>query len=146
MLFDDLKKRVMQAVKAGDTVARDILRLAIGEMQTAEARTSRALTDDEAAAVVRKLVKSNEETLAVSTDASQKATLAKEIEVLASLLPKALGVSEIIGALAPVRDGVIAAKSEGQATGVAMKQLKAAGAIVNGADVANAVRAIRSAG
>lgn len=144
MLVDELKKQVMQAVKAHDDVARDVLRLALGEIQTAEARTNRALDDDEAASVVRKLVKSNEETLAISQDAAQKATLSKEITALVKLLPKALDGAQIVAALAPVHAAVRAAANEGQATGVAMKHLKASGAAVNGTDVAKAVKEIRA--
>jgi len=39
---------------------------------------------------------------------------------------------------------VLAAKNDGQATGVAMKHLKSSGASVTGQDVAQAVKALRS--
>lgn len=59
-------------------------------------------------------------------------------------LPQVLSVEQIIEALAAVKDAILAADSEGQATGVAMKQLKADGAIVNGKDVALAVKQLRA--
>lgn len=148
MLVEDIKKQVAAAMKSGDTVARDILRLALGEIQTAEARKNAAATDDEAAAAVRKLIKSNEETLSLSgegQDAGRGATLRRGIEVLSALLPKQLSVSDIVTALASERDAIRAAKNDGQATGIAMKALKAAGrAGVSGNDVAAAVKTIRA--
>lgn len=143
MLSEEIKKRMLQAMKAGRTLEKEILRVALGEIQTQEARANQALSDDDVAAVVRKLVKNNQETLGVSESAEQKAQLAEEITVLESLLPKALGVDEIVAALAAVADAVRAAGNDGQATGVAMKHLKSTGAVVTGKEVTAAVKQIR---
>ena len=144
MLVDELKKRITQAMKERDDVAKNILRLALGEIQTAEARASRAVTDDEAVAIVRKLVKSNEETLGLTADGPQAVMLRKEIELLASLLPKTMSVDDIVAALASEAEAIKAAKSDGQATGVAMKHLKSSGASAAGNDVTAAVKRMRS--
>src|SRR5689334_7950315 len=111
MLIDEIKKRVAQAMKDNDAVAKGVLRLALGEMQTAEARTNRPLTDEESAQVLRKLIKSNEETLALASSDEQKTTLTKENTVLASLLPASLTPEQIAEALAPVKDAILAAKN-----------------------------------
>jgi len=143
MILDDLKKRIADAVKGGDTVARDLLRLALGEVQTAEARKNAPLSDEEVAASLRKLVKSNEETLALTGEGDRAVTLRREIDVLSSLLPKQLDAAEIVRLLTPKHEEIRAAKADGQATGIAMKHLKASGAAVNGAEVAVAVKTIR---
>lgn len=143
MLTNDLKLRLTQAMKENDSIARDVLRLVLGEMQTAEARANRPVSEDEAVAIVRKLVKSNEETLALAQDTSQKAALQREIAVLSSLLPATMSVEALIAALAPVADAIKAARNDGQATGVAMKQVKALGLTAGGTDVANAVKQLR---
>ncbi|MBI3204764.1 MAG: GatB/YqeY domain-containing protein [Myxococcales bacterium] len=143
MLSEEIKKRMLQAMKAGRTLEKEILRVALGEIQTQEARVNQAMSDEDAAAVVRKLVKNNHETLAVSESAEQKAQLEAENAVLESLLPKSLGVDEIVAALAAVADAVKSAGNDGQATGVAMKHLKAAGAVVTGKEVTLAVKQIR---
>ncbi|MFO0678373.1 MAG: GatB/YqeY domain-containing protein [Polyangiaceae bacterium] len=143
MVKDDLKKRSMEAMKAGDDVAKGILRLALGEVQTTEARLAKDLSDDDVVAIVKKLLKSNEETFGLTPDGAEKDKLAKENGILKSLLPASLGVDAIVAALASVAEDIRAAKSEGQATGVAMKALKAANANVNGTDVAAAVKTIR---
>jgi hypothetical protein len=145
MLVDDIKKRVVTAVKAGDGVTRDVLRLALGEIQTAEARKNAVLSDEDAAAALRKLIKSNEETLAALPAGDDRiATLKQEVEVLASLLPAQMTVPQIVEALAAQAAAIKAAGNDGQATGIAMKHLKAAGAAVSGGDVTAAVKQIRA--
>jgi len=143
-LVDTLRKKALESMKAKDAVATTILRLAQSEVQAAEARAARALTEEEELAAVRRLVKSNEETLAASQgDAEKTRTLTRENEILRELLPKGPSLTEIQGHLAAVADGIRAAANEGQATGVAMKHLKSLGVRVSGADVALAVRALR---
>jgi uncharacterized protein len=142
-LIVQIKARITQAMKARNTVEKEILRVALGEMQIAETRAG-SLSEDEAAAIVRKLLKSNHETLGLTADESQKQTLTQEIQILESLLPKTLTVDEIIGLLGPVSEQLRAAKSAGQATGVAMKHLKSVEANAGGKDVAAAVERLRS--
>ncbi|HEU4410608.1 MAG TPA: GatB/YqeY domain-containing protein [Polyangiaceae bacterium] len=143
MIAEEISKRIKRAMKEGDAVAREVLRVALGEIQTAEARAG-SLSDADAAAIVRKLIKSNDETMAATSDEGARATLRRENEVLRELLPATLGVAQIVEALSGVADAVRAAPNDGAATGVAMKALKAAKAEVTGKDVAEAVRALRS--
>lgn len=144
MLAEEIKKRRLEAMKARDTVAKEVLGVALGEIETNAARAGGPPSDEDAAQVVRKLVKSNEETLAASVDEEQKKTLRREIEILSALLPQTMGVDQIVAALAPVSADIRAAKNDGQATGVAMKHLKASGASVSGKDVSEAVKKIRA--
>jgi uncharacterized protein YqeY len=143
-LVETIRRRMLEATKAGRGLERNVLRLALGEVQTAEARSGRALGDPEVAAILRKLVKSNEESRAASGREDQKATLTAEIGILESLLPRTLGVDQIVALLEPVAAAIAAAPGEGPATGVAMKHLKAAGHAVEGQDVAAVVKRLRS--
>lgn len=143
MLLDDIKAAMFKAIKANDTVAKEILRVAVGEITTEAARPGRKGDDDETRAILKKLMKSNDETLATVTDAAERAKLERENAVLADYLPKSLDVAAIVAALEPVKDPIKAAANDGQATGVAMKQLKSTGAVVNGKDVSAAVKQIR---
>lgn len=143
MLVDDIKKRIQAAMKAGNTLEKEVLRVVLGEIQTEEARGTKA-DDALAERVLKKLVKSNRETLQSATDAEQKAALEGEIAILQELLPKSLSVDEIVQALAPVADAIRGAGNDGQATGIAMKHLKASGATVDGKDVAQAVKRLRA--
>jgi len=143
VIVDEIKKHIAAAMKSGDTVARDVLRLALGEIQTAEARKNGPLSEDEGIASVRKLIKSNEETLSLAGEGDRATALRREIEVLSALLPKSLSVDEIVAALASESDAIKAAKNDGQATGIAMKHLKAAGHVVDGKDVGAAIKKLR---
>lgn len=141
--LDDVKRRMMAAMKAGDVVRKEILRVAVGEITTNEARGT-VKTEDDERAIVRKLLKSNEETLSLTTDEAQRQTLLQEIAILRELLPQSLGVDAIVEALAPVRDALRAEANDGKATGAAMKHLKSLGALVEGKDVSEAVRRVRA--
>ena len=146
MLLDEIKGQMFQAMKAGDVVRKEILRVAVGEITTEAARPGRKGDDEESQAILRKLIKSTEETLVSETDAEKRAVLERERAVLAEFLPKSLDVAAIVEALAAVHQAIRDAGNDGQATGVAMKELKSKGAVVNGKDVALAVRQVRTPG
>jgi uncharacterized protein len=143
MLLDEIKARMFKAMKEGRIVEKEILRVAVGEITTNAARAGATDSDEASQAVLRKLMKSNEESLGVVEDPVQRANLELEQRTLADLLPKSLSVEEIVVALESVKDAIRAAGNVGQATGVAMKQLKSLGAVVNGKDVSLAVTQMR---
>jgi len=143
MLTDEIRQQMIAAMKAKDTVAKSVLQTALGEIQSIGARTGQALDDEEAAKVVRKLIKSNEETLAATDRADVTQKLERENEVLAALLPQTMSIEQIVAALEPVAAPIRAAASDGPATGIAMKHLKSSGAPVEGRDVAEAVKRLR---
>lgn len=144
MIIEELKKRITLAMKERRDVEKEVLRVALGEIQTAGARAGRDISDDDAAQVLRKLVKSIEETRALTVDEAAKATLALELTTLQSLLPKGLSVDEVVEKLSASRDAIRAAPSDGQATGVAVKALKGLGLTVPGSDVSQAVKLLRA--
>ena len=144
MLTDELRKRALEATKARDTVATTIYRLALGEVQTLEARLGRLPNDEEALATVRKLVKSNEETLAATTDVEARGVLARETELLREFLPKGPSLADVQAALVSVTEAVRAAPNDGAAMGVAMKHLKSQSFAADGQTVSAAVKSIRS--
>jgi uncharacterized protein YqeY len=145
MLIDQIKARMFQAMKSGAIVEKEILKVAMGEITTDAARAGRKGDDEEAAAILRKLLKSNEETIGMLPEGDpQRDVLKQEMDVLSTFLPKSLDVDAICGLLAPVIDALKAAAGDGQATGVAMKELKKSGAVVNGKDVSAAVKKLRS--
>ncbi len=148
MIKDEIKARIMTAMKSGDTVARDVLRLALGEIQMIEVRAGEGgppFSEELAMNAVRKLMKSNDETRTQMPEGDARiAALVKENELLGSLLPARLGPDAIAKLLEPVAEAIRAAKGDGQATGVAMKHLKSTGAEVDGTSVAAAVKLVRS--
>ena len=91
MLIDQLKANMMAAMKAKDTVAKEAMRTAIGEIT----KTGEEATDERVTTVLRKMVKSNHEALeyAKGEDAEN---LKRENELLGEFLPKALDVDEVL--------------------------------------------------
>ena len=144
MELQEIRKRMMAAIKAGRTIEKEALRTAMGEITTVAARENRDATADDVEAVVRKLVKGVKESLRLAPD-DHKPELEQELGIFEGLLPQTLSVPEIARALAPVAEAIQNANNDGQATGVAMKHLKAEGARVQGQDVAAAVRQLRAA-
>ncbi len=143
-LLPKIKQQVLEAMKAKDIVTKEVLRVLQGDIELAYTRQGQALTEDEEIKIIRKLIKSNQETLALVKDPLMAEKLNREIVILEALLPRTLGVAEIVKALEAVKDAIKAAGNDGQATGVAMKHLKPSGLAVEGKDVSEAVRQIRS--
>src|SRR4051812_25827551 len=102
MLIDQIKARMFQAITAGATVEKEILRVAMGEITTEAARPGRQGTDEETQAILPKFVKSNEETLASTNEADNRADLHQNAEILGGFLPASLKPEEIMAAHAPV--------------------------------------------
>lgn len=143
MLFDDIRKKLMDAIRGHRTIEKEILRVALGELQTIEARGD-SVDDEVTAKVIKKLVKSNRETLEVTEAADKRSDLEQEIAILEALLPKGMSAEDVAAALAPVADAIKAAGNDGQATGVAMKHLKGAGVAADGKLVSEAVKRLRA--
>ncbi|MEM6391344.1 MAG: GatB/YqeY domain-containing protein [Planctomycetota bacterium] len=141
----ELKERVKAAMKSGNTLERDVLRVVLGDLQTAASRSAQPLKEAEELAVVKRMVKSMDETLGTDGVADElKEKVSAERAVLVELLPKTLSVEQITAALEPVADAVRSAGNDGAAMGAAMKHLKGQGAVVDGKDVSAAVRALRA--
>jgi uncharacterized protein YqeY len=140
MLIDQLKQKMFAAMKSGDTVEKEVLRTAIGEVTC----TGDEATDERTLQVLRKLVKSNQETLGSVTDAEQRTTLLREIGVLEGFLPPTLSAAQIRELLTPVLAQIRAAAGPGPAMGIAMKFLKSQAALTEARDVQSAVSEIRS--
>jgi len=143
MLLEELKKRMFAAMKADRKVEKEILRVCVGELETVASRSDKPLNLEEEQAVLRRLLKSNEESLGLTEGAEQRGVLEQENEVLRSFLPSSLSVLQIQDALEPVLAAIRAASGDGPAVGIAMKQLKLSNARVEGKDVAAAVKQLR---
>ena len=143
-LAAEIKKSMFAAMKAKNTIEKEIFRVALGEIDTAASRADdENLSDAEIQAILKKLIKSNREAHDATPDEDTKAKLIVEISALERFLPQTLSVEQILAALDGVAAQIKAAPSQGPAMGLAMKTLKANGAEVNAPDVAQAVAKIR---
>lgn len=144
MLTELIKKRILAAMKAGNRHERDTLKVALGDIQTAENRDGKTLSDEQGHAVIKKVIKGNREMIDLVKDPEVITRLETEVTILSSLLPQTLSAEQIVEQLAPVAQAIRDAGNDGQATGVAMKHLKSGGHAVEGQTVAAAVRSLRS--
>jgi uncharacterized protein YqeY len=145
----DLQAKLQAAMKARDDLARDVLRLILGEVSTRRARTGKEPGDEEVQAIIRKLIAGNDETRGELERRGQTAhesygRLARENAYLQTLLPRTLDRDAIRNELGPILAELKAARNDGQATGLAMKHLKGKGLTVLGEDVAAAVKDLRA--
>jgi uncharacterized protein YqeY len=145
----DLQAKLREAIKSRNDLARDLLRVVLGEVSTRRARTGKEPTEEEVQAIVRKVIAGNDETRGElerrgQTGHEAYARLARENAFLQTLLPQTLDREAIRKELEPVAADLREARADGQATGLAMKHLKAKGLVVLSEDVAAVVKDIRA--
>jgi uncharacterized protein len=145
----DLQAKIHEAMKARNDLARDLLRVILGEVSTRKARTGKEPRDEEIHAIIRSIITNNTETRKELEQRGQAAheaydRLARENAYLDTLLPMTLDQAAIRRELESIVADLKAAKSDGQATGLAMKHLKQKGLVVLGEDVAAAVKQVRA--
>lgn len=145
----DLHAKLVAAMKAKDDLVKDVLRVVLGEVSTRKARSGKEPRDEEVHAIIRSMMANNVETREELEQRGQTAhdayeRLGRENSYLETLLPRTLDRDAILKELAPVAAELKAAKSDGQATGLAVKQLKQKGLAVLGEDVAAAVKQMRA--
>ena len=134
-----IKDRIKECMKESNSIELGILRIIIGEVQRS---TKATITDEDVEKVLRKLREAASENLKLSD--SNSAKFSREIEIYDSYLPKTLNLDEVFNALKDIEDEIKDAKSDGQATGLAMKYLKEKGCKILGKDVSETVRKIRN--
>jgi uncharacterized protein len=145
----DLQAKLQEAIKARNDLARDLLRVVMGEVSTRRARSGKEPRDEEIHAIIRTVIANNNETRKELEQRGQTAheayeRVARENTYLETLLPKTLDRAAILKELAPIAAELKGAKNDGQATGLAMKHLKPKGLPVLGEDVAAAVKELRA--
>lgn len=157
MILDDLKKRMMAAMKAEKAatspeqarklnVEKELWRTAIGEITMSANVAGVDASDEMVLGILKKMLKSNEETTKMAAGDSEQATqLGWERELLVAILPAGLSVEAVQEKLAPVAAAITAAKNDGQGVGVAMKHLRSAGIEADGKVVSEAVARLRRA-
>jgi uncharacterized protein YqeY len=144
----DLQARLQTAIKTKDDLARDLLRIIMGEVSTRKARTGKEPPDTEVHAIIRSVIANNNETRKELEQRGQTThdsyeRLARENTYLHTLLPQTLDRAAILKELEPIATELKGAKNDGQATGLAMKHLKQKSLAVLGEDVAAAVKQLR---
>jgi uncharacterized protein len=97
-LRDRLQTDIAAAMRGGDALRRDTLRMATSAAYNVEKRNQHPLTDDEFLAVLTKEVKTRRESVEAFSKAGRQDLADKEqaeIDILAAYLPQALTETEI---------------------------------------------------
>ena len=139
-LRERIQSDITAAMRSGDALRRDTLRMAESAIYNAEKRDRRTYSDDEVAGLIAREVKTRRESIEAFRKGGREDLAAKEdaeIGVLAGFLPEQLGEAEIgalvdeaigaTGAAGP-RDmgkvmGWLAPRTKGRADGRVVSQL-----------------------
>ena len=139
-LKDRLREDLVAAMRSGDTLRRDTLRLVTNAAYNLEKRNQRPLTDDELLGVLAREVKTRRESVEAFRGGHREDLATKEeaeIAVIVAYLPQALSDDEIRGLIADAieatgatsaRDlgkvmGWLAPKTRGRADGKRVSEL-----------------------
>ena len=107
-LQDRVQTDIATAMRAGDGLRRDVLRMVVSSAYNVEKRQGRPLTDDEYLAVLSREVKTRRESVEAFRAGGREDLVAKEqaeIAIIGEYLPEALTEDEVA---ALVRDGIVA--------------------------------------
>ena len=97
-LRDQIQTDITTAMRGGDALRRDVLRMAANAAYNVEKRNQRPLTEDEYVAVLTREVKTRRESVDAYTKAGRDDLAAKEqaeIEILRDYLPEAMSDADI---------------------------------------------------
>ena len=130
MLFDQISKDIMEAMKAKDAVRRDTLRNVKKEFieaKTAEGSNGE-LSDEAALKIIAKMVKKGEDAAEIFRQQNRQDLADEEmaqVNVLKEYLPKALSVEEVKAKVQEIvtQVGATGPKDMGKVMGVASKAL-----------------------
>ncbi|MFL5674107.1 MAG: GatB/YqeY domain-containing protein [Chloroflexota bacterium] len=107
-LHDRVKSDIAVAMRGGDSLRRDVLRMVVSAAYSVEKKQGRSLTDDEYLGVLSREVKTRRESVEAFRAGGREELAAKEeaeIAIIAEYLPAALTDDEID---ALVREGISA--------------------------------------
>jgi len=128
MLETKIRVMITIAVQNEDKTAKDILRLALGELQNAK----EGITEEQKENIIRKIVKSNDTTLSLlQHESEQKDMLIKENEILRSLVPKEMTKEDILSFIND-NDINMVEDNIGKSIGVVMGAMKKNKFVANG--------------
>lgn len=137
-LKEQLRADMTAAMRGGEALRRDVLRMVIAAIKQTEIDTQRTLDDAGVQDVLRKQIKQRQESIADYTKAGRPAEVdreAAEIEIIEAYLPQMMSREEIEQIARPIIEeiGATDAKAMGQVMNRLMPHVKgrADGRLVN---------------
>ena len=147
-LIQEIKARIESALRTGNAIEKDTLKILLGDIQTEETRRNKTFSDEEIHSMAAKICTQLEETVNVGKlhnyDVSK---FEKQIEILSCYKPKFANFIEVKSHVLEdldLKNTVKNAKSEGQAIGTIVKFLKAKGINASIDDIKKIIMEIKS--
>jgi uncharacterized protein YqeY len=150
-MLDRIKDSITKATKNGNSIEKNILKLVLSDVQAQEARKNKQLSNQEIESIIKSFIKNNEETIKMSPTVDGKVTekvmnLVLENSILKGWLPMEINKDAVYTFLESCEliTEIKNFKSEGQAIGFVMSQLKKQGLTVSGDNVKEVISQIRT--
>lgn len=143
-LKTDIDTKLKESIRSRDEVGKNLFRYLKGEIALIETREGKAITEEKIIKIIRQLAESDETNLThLEIDDPRRKETQAELHILNLLLPKTLSEDDIKNEL---KDMVETLKSvpEGQAIGLAIKQLKSKNLLAEGKTVTTVVKSLRA--
>jgi len=143
-LLENLKNKLTEARRNKQGFEMSLLQTLIGDADLHRAKTGKDVNDDEMEKIIRKMIKGIDETIQlVKQDSSVLPKLKQEKTYVNTLAGEVLSQEQIKVYLQEIKNELVAAKSDGQATGLAVKYLKSKNLKALGNDVGVVVSSLR---
>jgi uncharacterized protein YqeY len=142
MLVDALKSKLLDAMRAKKETEKDILRVSLSEIETAEVRQG-GITEEQRYSILRKIISNNEQVIQVSPDNKTRCKLLDENTILTSFLPIQLSKQQVRELLEGIVGNLKERPNDGLAIKFAIDALKLTCKPFNSKDVAELVIEIR---
>lgn len=146
-MIEEIKAKILDAVRNKRVVEKNILKLLLGEIQNLEASKNKALDKKEIYTIIKLFIKNNEETIALSKGSVED--LKTENLLLNQLLPESFTqpeLSRIINSNPKLLTDILNAKNVGQAIGMAKKEISSLYTKeIPGADLKLVIESIKNA-
>ncbi len=140
-LKETIRKQILEATKSKQDVKKNVLKVVLGEIDTHESRNGKPFTDEDCCRIIKKTLQGVEEMLEYKPG---DAKFEEEKATLQALLPPEMSIHDLKVSLTAMADQIRAAKSEGQATGMAMKFFKENKIAVDGNVVKQVIALMRT--
>ena len=106
MTNEELQQEMIAAMKAKDKVRLSIIRQVKTEVKNIEVNERREVTEEDVNSMIKRLIKQTTETLEMSrqagNDQERTDTLAQQVEILQSMLPKQVEGDELVALIEQV--------------------------------------------
>ena len=146
-MVDKLVKRIRYCQKGNFKDEMNILKTVYGEIELIRARNIHKFSDEDVVKIFKKFRDGVKETILILGKTSKPIPqgMIDEISIYDKWIPPTASVDDIVSYLEiNFADQIIGLKSDGQATGIAITFLKKSFEFVDGRDVAQAVKIIRT--